>query len=401
MDQHIIFDNDDSQVARDDCNAVSVVLTSRYIFVGTGRVFDDKEQVYQRSEHIRDKGNAGNARHFEKRSIKVGPLGVLTGECWLIRPKDVPNSNTNQTSPALLKIMANRIRLLAPNVKTLVFSAFGPFTDDTRHYFSDFLEGSPYKAWDSYPIHNGIKQALEECKLTPKIHIELDVKLAALGEQYSPSYVDHSIATLDRVREQRTAYLRVSDTINAGFTSSGWIVREHHPQLSVFYPRKRINEEIVDYFSGCCSRHHDCVEGLIGVKALKKRADVDRFEDISEDSKIWHWVAWYVSQTCHVITSAYSPTNIILGGRTVRAPKAETPRSNFVERVQAYFYEALYSGFDSPSPRYRSIENIEEFLTYRNTKFPSVFGGLLYARFQAIGLQPGRSQPVSINKNAA
>ena len=236
----------------------------------------------------------------------------------------------------------------APCVTHIAASSFGPFeaigrhlrpahSADENHPYGKFPENlTNYPEWSTKNLYRIISSfmRLEEKKLlterrgahpekrpsSAKLLIGLDVNFAALGEHYwfldklfsRDEHAQDALYTYlkakdgslknksfrlkadewrnvwekyDRACRETTVYIKVSQSVNVGFTSDGWIGRgRQHSQMSAYRPRKTLIPGFTDDYAGYCEAHGDCIEGLISQPALAHRLQTELKRPVSVDS---------------------------------------------------------------------------------------------------------------------
>ncbi|HBH89883.1 ROK family protein [Ponticaulis sp.] len=390
-----------------ECDLGSIVLTKDSIFIGWG---------------------VGEGRpDYEKRPSQV----KLVGRCEL-KGGEVDGDRLIMGEPELhhaIDILLQR----APNIAYLCVSGAGPFRllgkryrDDTRtsSNYGQIISSTTQPRWSKHSLYTSALNGVSKSKFGRKasevtVLVALDVNTAALGEHYYmlDQSFDGTELEYQLTRALRTtAYVKISNSVNVGFISNGWMNRGRgHSQMSVFRPRKsrRINGQvIIDRFEGICKRHGDCIEGLVCIDALSKRllksgysvpASGASIKDLYEatgtiEAPVWLWSAFYVSQLIQVTTAMVSPLRVSLGGVLATGPdqKYDAGWSEFIDLIKLYFEAELWSDVSnenpiSPSPYFREVIQ-PDFISYRSCAYPSVLGGLIAARWDKTNYYPSPVQ---------
>jgi len=373
------------------CNAASVVITHRYAFISGGQILDSGEC---------------------SKTVKKNPeyfgayLGIRIAERIDLLAKNCGPQN-DVITPAYLPTIAKHIMDAAPNAEYFVLSIFGPFEDLK---FEKLSTVSTHDKWSECPVKKRFTQALRKAGFKePKVKIAQDVNAAALGEHFFHMVQDHTQNELPSWQRKRilrrSVYVKISQSVNVGIVSGGWLSWDHIPQLGAVKPSKVISgkdpaddEYYIDSYAGFCPVHNDCFEGLVGVGALCDRANVTDLFDIPLDCvKTWVPAAYYTAQLAYHAACSVSPFKIALGGRIFRRPadshRNSAPKEDFVRLVRQFFETALYQGRDTPTPRFDSLFDEHgkfdiNYLGYRECPSPGILGGLLIARSQFLNARP-------------
>lgn len=307
---------------------------------------------------------------------------------------------------------------MAPNVEFVTVSSFGPFLaiglekrQDDKNYgliadatnYADWAYFNVYRAskdaarkYAKAAKNNAFKTARTSVVSDPDIIVSADVNVAALGEHFwfNEAVEDDKNQDLQSRIQFATAYVKISQSVNAGLCTDGWVVKgRHQPVMSVFKPRKNFpavidnelstNLEFIDEYPGACEVHGDCIEGLVSAVALVDRAKVDHFEQISPDDALWDVTAYYIAELCLNITTMVSPRRISLGGRVLRGPHIE--ENGWQELIEAvrYYFEIGLEGErrGKKTPYYAELDDLDTYISYRSCEYPGVYGGIIVANW--------------------
>ena len=350
--------------------------------------------------------------------------------------QEVKISTPEDVSAATEILLSN-----APLISHIAVSAFGPFYAMGRDNrgtpdYGKFRELTNHREWKNKELFPIIKKAAlriaakheqqrariavkdKTYSIEPKVIISLDVNVAALGEhwwhvlqqyQNTKEWVavrKRKISVVDvnrkylRYARQSTAYVKISHSVNVGFTDQGWIGRgRHHAQMSAFMPRKIIMPGYIDRFPGSCSVHGDCIEGLVSTKAISKRLSREGIISINEqgaflrppeDHPVMDLNAEYIAQLLHVTVCLLSPHRIALGGVVVSNPNSNEGGGwePLLQRVRDRFYQKVRpNNRPRGAPHYPELDD-ENFIAYRSCKYPGLFGGLILARWDKTNEYP-------------
>ncbi len=118
------------------------------------------------------------------------------------------------------------------------------------------------------------------------------------------------------------AYVTVGTGVGVGLRVAGRAVFGcSHPELG----HVRIARMAGDTWTGACSFHGDCVEGLACGPAIEARTGA-RPDRLSADHWVWASVAHALGQLLHVLVLATAPKRILMGGGVMHGQPHLFPR---------------------------------------------------------------------------
>jgi len=447
-----------------ELNVASMLITKDSIFIAVGHAYKETDFTSVHLSQVR------MSKVFEYPSTHEDTEGRRA-----TREKDIQKSMAIifQNAPLVEAIC---ISAFGPFVK------IGRHFRDSENYndvdeYGLFPVVSNFPEWNDQWLYGMARDSAEYChneiyledrndahlEEPPKVIIGLDVNVAALGEHYyvleedlkielnkdlrykmqsrraldrSPPASAHTeaveakkkivkeiIEKYCRIGRRTTGYIKVSNSVNVGFTSNGWISRGRgHSQMSAFMPRRSITidqESIHDNYPGTCNRHADCIEGLASFPALAKRfatlnpslnsSEVtlsDIVEHHNVDHAIWRWTAYYISQLAHVVTTFIAPTRIALGGIVITGPakNRKIGWEDFITKLQDGLEDLVWRNCKNGNPllsipNYPELTDIKSFLHYRKCNYPTLFGGLITARWDLTNHYPSPAEYMFDERN--
>ena len=131
------------------------------------------------------------------------------------------------------------------------------------------------------------------------------------------------------------AYITVGTGVGVGLVVNGKPTRGFaHSELGHVRPVRLAGDD----WSGACSFHGDCVEGLASGTAIKARLGSRQLGSIAADDPVWETVAHALAQLCHAIVCAACPMRIAIGGGVVERQPHLLPqiREMLVESLAGY-----------------------------------------------------------------
>jgi fructokinase len=209
--------------------------------------------------------------------------------------------------------------------EALGVAAFGPvmLVDHGEDYGR--LLATPKPGWAGFSLSASLRTAFPGVRLV----IETDVNAAALAESHSGAA--RGLADV--------VYITIGTGIGAGILSGGRLV---HGALHPEFGHLKVPYFTGDEFSGVCSFHGNCLEGLASGPAIARRWGVEASE-LAPGHKAWELEAWYLAHGVLALAAIVAPSRVIIGGGVSQA-------QGFHERVEAEF-RRLSSGYFGHSER--------------------------------------------------
>lgn len=273
-------------------------------------------------------------------------------------------------------LVANSTRL-----ESVAIACFGPFESlqnppdipDRKSNYGKLSALPSYEDWGGTELCYIFAKGFQKQGVLPLVRVYLDTESGAFGEYWYHCPDDEERQSIYH-EETSVAFLKFSRSVNGGIARQGKISQgRFHPLMSAIPPR-RYSEMIdgclvVDEFGGCCLFHGDCIEGLVGLRALEERTGLP-FEDIPNDETVlWRMVAYYIANLCISVTATLSPSRIVVGGRVFREESKSDPEfaNRLLEMVRGYFY-----GYVAPwneehsrcdiSPNYKEMRDEKNYI---------------------------------------
>ncbi len=278
-------------------------------------------------------------------------------------------SRGRMTPKEFLVACVNRVVENAKDVKSVAVATFGPYKNlDSSRMSKEYgvLSTVPnYEGWANCRVFEIVTKAFKAHGCEPLVRVYTDVDVAAFGEHLYRA--GNGKLGAKRLKTEPLVYLKFSRSISGSLARNGEIVRGMtHPIMSVYRPQRYSRpdgkgEKLYDGYTGCCNHHGDCIEGLIGVKALENRTG-KKFHEISNNDGVWDLVAFYVAGLCAAVSGFETPRRIILGGRIIREEHDIVFSNAMLKRVREYFYEYISNDSGALSPEYLGDFDIEDFI---------------------------------------
>jgi fructokinase len=218
-------------------------------------------------------------------------------------------------------------------LQAIGIGSFGPVDLDRTSTTYGHITSTPKIGWSQYDLAGTISEAL-----SVPVGFDTDTNASLLGE-----------ARWGSVRGLSSAvYLTIGTGIGGGALVDGHIVHGLiHPEVG----HLRIPHDLVrDPFTGSCSYHGDCFEGLASGPALEARWGRPGSQ-LEPGHPGWLLEAQYIALGIVNVALVASPQRIVLGGGVMQNPHLfPLIRSNFCGLLNGYL-------------RHQSIlEKIDEFI---------------------------------------
>jgi fructokinase len=213
-------------------------------------------------------------------------------------------------------------------LKSIGIASFGPLNYDAGE-----IGTTPKKGWKNFPIVSMFKQLIS----CAQVALETDVNAAALAE---------SVYGAGRGTEH-LVYATIGTGIAAGIISNGQLLRGSvHPELGHIGVQLHATD-LKSGFKGCCKYHAGnnfiCLEGLASGEAIKRRWNWTLFDEDSPHWKeAWEIEAYYLAQLVLMLTYAFCPNRIILGGGVIQN------QPHLIDAVYTVYKDLLGGYFNYP-----------------------------------------------------
>jgi fructokinase len=247
-------------------------------------------------------------------------LGVASGKDDIRATTRIPTTTPAETLGAVCDWFRGQAPLTAIGV-----ASFGPLDLDPASPSWGHITATTKPHWSNSDIAGPLKAACD-CPVA----IDTDVNGAALAE-YRWGAGQGQKAML---------YFTVGTGIGGGAIVGGHILRGlSHPEMGhIRLPRHPDDLG----FTGVCSFHGDCLEGLASGPAIIARWGAS-LSDLPADHPGHEIIAWYLAQTVVTVQAIFEPGRIVFGGGVMATP-------GLITRVVMHA-EALGSDYFKGKPR--------------------------------------------------
>ncbi len=236
----------------------------------------------------------------------------------LIDTRRIPVTLPDETIAACLGFFREVLETRGGRLMSLGIASFGPVDVDPASPDYGRLLGTPKPGWSGTRL-----RARFEAALGAPVVLDTDVNGALAAE-------------LDRGAAKgfaRAAYVTIGTGIGAAIHGpGGFLGRPAHPEFGHIRVARHPDDKA---FSGTCSFHGDCLEGLASGPAIARR-----FGDpslLEPDHPAWEIEAFYLAQGCSALMLIVRPECILLGGGVMQAaglmPKV---RAAFAAQMNGY-----------------------------------------------------------------
>lgn len=214
----------------------------------------------------------------------------------------------------------------------LGLACFGPLRLDRAAADYGVMLNTPKPGWRGFPLLQAFRENFPGDG-SPPLALDTDVNAAALAEWRWGAARGCGVV----------CYITVGTGIGCGVLINGETLRGAlHPELGHI----RLPRRPDDAFAGHCAVHGDCLEGLAAGPALAARWGRPGAE-LPAQHQAWSLQAVYLAQLCELLSLAYAPHRIILGGGVMMgAPWLPAMIRRELQRVRAAYPDgALPSGY--------------------------------------------------------
>lgn len=227
-------------------------------------------------------------------------LGVADGAGQIRARERVPTTTPDDTLGAAIAWF--RAQGLAP--AAIGVACFGPLELDPASPQFGHVTRTVKPHWSGADVAGPFAAAFG-CP----VGIETDVNGAALAESRWGAGAGAPDGSL--------LYVTVGTGVGGGFIAGGRLLRgASHPEMGhIRLPRHPADHD----FSGTCSFHGDCLEGLVAGPAIKARWGAS-LSELGPDHPAQAIVAWYLGQAVVTWQAMLQPSRIVLGGGVMGAP---------------------------------------------------------------------------------
>ncbi|MGA3156597.1 MAG: ROK family protein [Steroidobacteraceae bacterium] len=192
-------------------------------------------------------------------------------------------------------------------IAALGIASFGPLelARSSAHY--GYITTTPKSGWADTDVAGTLGRALQV-----PIGFDTDVNGAARAEaRWGAAQGLEDLA-----------YITVGTGIGVGLMVAG------HPVLGFTHGELghiRVARSSGDSWSGACSFHGDCLEGLASGTAIEMRTGVPA-ASLAADAPAWAFVTHALAQLLHVLVLATAPRRILMGGSVMLGQPHLFPR---------------------------------------------------------------------------
>ena len=241
---------------------------------------------------------------------------------------DIPTTTAEETLAAVKEFFIQRTPEFGDLVALGIVS-FGPLDFNKQSPTYGYITKTPRPGWSNINLLGYFRDALNIL-----VEVETDVNSSAMGEFSEGAAVDC----------ENFVYVTVGTGIGAGIFASGKLMQGiSHPEVGhMMIPQ--VKEDAG--FSGSCSFHQNCLEGLASGTAIQKRWQTHP-KNLPPEHPAWDLESHYLAVMCVNLTWMYAPEKIIFGGgvmtRDFLYPKI---RTNLKKLLSGYAHDVALNDMD-------------------------------------------------------
>ncbi|MBU1287337.1 MAG: ROK family protein [Alphaproteobacteria bacterium] len=241
---------------------------------------------------------------------------ISTPEGEILRSERFVTAGPEDTIDACADFFA-RCTASGQPAQAIGIACFGPIEIDPQSANYGSILNTPKLGWSGFNVRDELA-----LRTGLPVSVDTDVNGALAAEM-----------AWGAAREARSAvYVTVGTGIGAGIYANGdFLGRPTHPEFGHI----RVTRHRDDIYSGACSFHGDCLEGLTSARAVEARFGPP--ELMAPDHPGWDIVACYLAQACISLTLTVRPEKIVLGGGLLLAP-------GLIDRIHEQ-YTAMMNGY--------------------------------------------------------
>ena len=241
---------------------------------------------------------------------------------------DIPTTTAEETLAAVKEFFIKRTPEFGDLVALGIVS-FGPLDFNKQSPTYGYITKTPRPGWSNINLLGYFRDALNIL-----VEVETDVNSSAMGEFSEGAAVDC----------ENFVYVTVGTGIGAGIFASGKLMQGiSHPEVGhMMIPQ--VKEDAG--FSGSCSFHQNCLEGLASGTAIQKRWQTHP-KNLPPEHPAWDLESHYLAVMCVNLTWMYAPEKIIFGGGVMKRdflyPKI---RKNLKKLLSGYAHDVALNDMD-------------------------------------------------------
>ena len=226
--------------------------------------------------------------------------GIADPEGKLIAKSKVPTSTPLKTIQGCVDFLLNAEKRLRSKIAALGIGSFGQLDVNPKSDIYGTILETPKIGWSMTPL-----KTIFEKELAVPVAIDTDVNVALLAEMCFEANHGHA----------KSAYITVGSGIGASIRiNNSFLGFPRHPEFGhISVKRHALDAD----FSGVCSFHRDCLEGLASAPAFEKRFGNPR--RLPADHPGWDIEAYYLAQACMSLSLTARLDRIYIGGGLMRA----------------------------------------------------------------------------------
>lgn len=206
------------------------------------------------------------------------------------------------------------------NLEAIGAASFGPIDSKINSPRYGYINQTVHTRWSDFNFVGTLKK-----NFNIPISWTTDVNGSAYGEYLLSSLFNEQVDSI--------VYYTIGTGINAGVVIEGKLVGETgQPEMGHISVKRHPADE---NFSGMCTVHQDCLEGLASGPTFEGRTG-KKGENIPITDPVWNTIAFYIAQAALDATLMFRPNKIVFGGGVANEMFLKKVRQEFSRQLNSY-----------------------------------------------------------------
>jgi fructokinase len=243
---------------------------------------------------------------------------VGSGDGTIVSRTEIPTTDVAQTLQAVVDFFKQNSAIVS-----LGIGSFGPIDLNPSSSQFGFITHTPKAGWENTDIKGSLEKSLGVSAV-----LETDVNCAGIGEKFfGAAQAAHNFV-----------YITVGTGIGGGLIIDGV---PYHGAAHLEVGHMRVpHKPLPDGFSGTCSFHKDCLEGLASGPAMEARWGIKPQDIVAPEA--WELEAQYIGSALNNLVMSLRPELFVIGGGVMN-------RDGLIEAIREQLQVDINGYLDMPS----------------------------------------------------